>query len=518
MGESVNTKRLAKNTLLLYFRMFLLMIIGLFTSRIVLQTLGIDDFGTYNVVSGFVAMFSILSGSLANAISRFFQVSIGNYYLKRRKVLFSTSVNVQIVMSVLVLILAELIGYWFLNYKINVDPSRINAAFWVLHCSIFSSVIGLISVPYNSLIIAHEKMSAFAYISVLEAFLKLLITYSLFISPFDKLKTYSVLLLLVAIFIRIVYGRYCSKHFDECRYQLSINKPLLKEMLSFVGWNFFGNGMQYINNQGINLLINVYFGVAINAARGIAVQVNNVIQQFITNFVIAAQPQITKAYASGDKESSFRLTCMSSKFAFFLTFFLALPIMVETDIILKLWLINPPDHSVTFVRWTIAASLTTVISNILYYIQMAHGDIKKYQILTSIVNSLLFPLSWIAFYQGMPAVTCFVIAFVISVILIFVRFFVVNKKTGFPFKEYIIDVVIRCFFTTGVVAIIPISIRYMVGESITRLVINCVACIITSILAIYIIGLNTIERKTVLLYLRRNITSKLTRFLHFSQK
>ena len=449
MGENSNTRRLAKNTLLLYFRMFLLMFIGLFTSRIILQVLGVEDFGIYNVVSGFVVMFSILSGSLANAISRFFQVSIGSCDLNRLKNLFSISVNAQMGMSILVLILAELIGYWFLNYKMNVDPARINAAFWVLHCSIIASIIGLISVPYNSLIIAHEKMSAFAYISILEALLRLLITYSLYISPFDKLKTYSVLLLIVALLVRIVYGHYCTKHFDECKYQFSIDIPLLKEMLSFVGWNFMGNGMVYINNQGINLLINVYFGVAVNAARGIAVQVNNVIQQFVTNFVMAAQPQITKSYASGEINSSFNLTCMSSKFAFFLTFVLAFPIMAETDIILKIWLKNPPDQSVPFVRWTIAASLTTVISNILYYIQMAHGDIKKYQIITSAVNSLLFPLSWFAFYHGMPAITCFVIAFVISFSLIFVRFYVVNDKTGFPFKEYIIDVVRVCLLYTS---------------------------------------------------------------------
>ena len=503
MEEIFSTKRLAKNTLLLYFRMFLLMFIGLFTSRVILQTLGVEDFGTYNVVSGFVAMFSILSGSLANAISRFFQVTIGSCDLNRLQKLFSTSVNVQIGMSIFVLILAELIGYWFLNYRMNVDPARINAAFWVLHCSIFSSIIGLISVPYNSLIIAHERMSAFAYISILEGCLKLLITYSLYISPFDKLKTYSVLLLIVALLIRIVYGHYCTKHFHECNYQFTIDVPLLKEMLTFVGWNFFGNGMYYINNQGINLLVNVYFGVAVNAARGIAVQVNNVLQQFITNFVMAAQPQITKSYAAGEKNSSFHLTCMSSKFAFFLMFLLAFPVMAETDIILKIWLKNPPDQSAAFVRWTIAASLTTVISNILYYIQMAHGDIKKYQLSTSLVNSLLFPLSWLTFYHGMPAITCFIIAFVISFLLIFVRFYVVNGKTGFPFKEYIINVVMRCFFTIGIVALFPIAIRYIMGEGPIRLIINCTVCIFTGLLAIYIIGLNKYEKNAVVLYVKK---------------
>ena len=502
MAERNRTSTLAKNTILLYIRMFLLMFIGLFTSRVTLQTLGIEDFGAYNVVSGFVAMFSILSGSLANAISRFYQFEIGRGNADRLKIVFSVGVNVQICMAILVFILAEIIGYWFLCYKMNVPPHRLEAVWWVLHCSIFASVVSLISVPYNAAIIAHEKMSAFAYVSLLVACLKLGVTYSLFVSPFDKLKTFSILLLIVSVFLRFIYGYYCKKHFDECHYEFSLNKPLLKEMSSFAGWNLLGNGMVYVNNQGINLLINVYFGVAINAARGIAFQVNNAIQQLITNFVIAAQPQITKSYAEGNRDVSFRITCISSKFAFFLTFFFALPIMVETDKILQIWLKTPPDYSVEFIRWTIATSCTTVISNILYYVQMAHGDIKLYQILTSIVNCVLFPASWIGFSLGLPAIICFIFAFIISCTLIIVRFYVLNKKTQFPFKAYMIGVVCRCFFVAILASILPLIISFTFVSGWSRLIFNCIICCLINLLLMFYIGINKHEQKIVTSYIK----------------
>ena len=503
MSDSNNTKRIAQNTMLLYIRMFILMFISFFTSRVILQVLGIDDYGIYNVVSGFVAMFSILSGSLANAISRFIQFELGRNDLDKLKRTFSTGVNMQIGMALLVFILAEIIGFWFLNYKMNIESSRISAATWVLHCSIIASMVNLVSVPYNAVIIAHEKMSAFAYISLIEAILKLAITYSLFVSPFDKLVTYSVFLLIVSVLIRWVYGRYCNKNFEESKYVLSWDKDLMKEMSSFVGWNFLGNGMVYVNNQGITLLINVYFGVAINAARGIALQVNNAIQQFITNFVLAVQPQITKSYAAGDIRYSFKLTCFSSKLAFTLTYFFALPILVETEEILRIWLVNPPDYSATFIRWSVATSLFSVVANIMYYLQMAHGDIKKYQIWTTIVNFLIFPLSWICFEFGYSVVLSYEIAFIASFILIFVRFYVVNEKTGFPFKEYIVDVVFRCFLVAIVASVIPVLIRFQMQSGYVRLIVNLFVCVIINLILFYGMILTSEERQIMLKHIKK---------------
>ena len=315
---SDNNKRIAKNTLLLYLRMFLTMAVSLYTSRIILNTLGVEDYGINNVVGGIVTMFTVISGSLSASISRFITFELGKDNIQRLKKVFSTGVNIQIGMSVLIVLLAECVGVWFLNTKMNIPPERLGAANWVFQCSILTFVLNLLSVPYNAAIIAHEKMSAFAYISILEVSLKLIIVYMLIISPFDRLKTYAVLFLCVGAIIRFIYGYYCKRHFEECSYYFVYDKPLLKEMTSFAGWNFFGTSAWMLNTQGLNILINMYFGVAFNAARGVATQVDSALKQFINNFTTAVNPQITKSYAQGDLEYVYTLVCSSAKYSAFL--------------------------------------------------------------------------------------------------------------------------------------------------------------------------------------------------------
>ena len=282
--SSSNNKRIAKNTLLLYFRTFLLMAITLYTSRVVLATLGVDDYGIYNVVGGFVAMFSVISGALSSAISRFITFELGHGDKDKLSRIFSTSVNIQILLGILILILGETVGIWFLNNRMNIPIERMTAANWVLQCSLISFTINLISVPYNAAIIAHEKMKAFAYVSILEAVLKLAIVYLLLVSDTDKLILYAILHVFVALSIRLVYGIYCNRNFSECRYHLVYDKSLLKEMSGFAGWNFLTNGAYILNTQGVNLLINIFFGVAINAARGIVAQIDSAIMQFVNSF------------------------------------------------------------------------------------------------------------------------------------------------------------------------------------------------------------------------------------------
>lgn len=294
-----NNKRIAKNTLFLYLRMFLMMAISLFTSRVVLSTLGVSDYGIYNVVGGVVAMFGLLSGSITNSITRFLTFELGKEDYEQIRKVFSTSLNVMFILSAVIFVVGEIVGIWFLNYKMNIPEGRMYAANWVFQCSLVTFIISLISIPYNSTLVAHEKMSAFAYISIFEVVMKLLIVYSLYISPFDKLKTYVVLLLLLSAVIRFIYGYYCKEHFQEVKYHFVYDKALLKQMTSFAGWNFFGQGAYMLNNQGVNILINLFFGVTVNAARGIATQVNSAVFQFVTNFMMALNPQITKSYATG---------------------------------------------------------------------------------------------------------------------------------------------------------------------------------------------------------------------------
>ena len=311
---SANNKRIAKNTLLLYVRTLFVMLVTLYTSRVVLNTLGVSDYGIYNVVGGVVAMFSVISVSLSSSISRFITYELGHGDFDKLKRIFSTSINIQVGISLVILVLAEVFGVWFLNTKMNIPAERMTAANWVLQCSLLSFIIGLISVPYNACIIAHERMSAFAYISILEVVLKLAVVYMLLVSPYDKLATYAVLLVVVALIVRLTYGQYCKRHFEESRYRFVHDKSLIKEMTGFAGWSFFGNGAYMLNTQGVDMLINIFFGVTFNAARGVATQVQNAVMQFVNNFTVAVNPQITKSYASGEREYMYKLVFPFTRF------------------------------------------------------------------------------------------------------------------------------------------------------------------------------------------------------------
>ena len=299
---SANNKRIAKNTLLLYFRMLFMMAVSLYTSRVVLNALGVEDFGIYNVVGGVVAMFSMLSGSLSAAITRFITYELGKGNQENLKKIFSSSVTIQIGLAILIIVVAEAIGVWFLNMKMNIPDVRITAANWVFQFSILTFAVNLISVPYNASIIAHERMSAFAYISILEAIGKLAIVFLIVISPMDKLIFYAILMCAVALIVRLAYGVYCKRHFEECTYHFIFDRDLLKHMFGFAGWNFIGATSAVLRDQGGNVVINLFCGPAANAARGIAFQVNNAISGFVTNFMTALNPQITKSYAAGDRK------------------------------------------------------------------------------------------------------------------------------------------------------------------------------------------------------------------------
>lgn len=304
---SDNNKRIAKNTLFLYFRMLLMMGISLYTSRVVLKTLGVEDYGIYNVVGGIVAMFGFINGSMSSATQRYITFALGKGDKKRLQTVFCTTLQIHVLIAGIIVLLGETIGLWFLYSKMQIPIDRMNAAFWVLQASIIDSAIKVISVPYNADIVAHEKMSAFAYISILEAVLKLAIVYVLVVFVFDKLILYAFLLLTVQILIRFCYSSYCNKHFEETKYRHIWDKALLKEMIGFAGWSMFGNLAAVLFGQGLNMLLNVFFGPVVNAARGIAVQVQIAIQQFVGNFQMALNPQITKTYATHKFESMHRL-------------------------------------------------------------------------------------------------------------------------------------------------------------------------------------------------------------------
>lgn len=492
-----NNKRIAKNTLLLYFRLILTMGVGLFTSRVVLNTLGVDDYGVYNVVGGVVMMFSLFTGSLSTAISRFLTYELGKGNIKKLNVVFSTSVNIQLVLAVAVSILAEIGGVWFLNTHMNIPMARMNAANWVLQFSILTFAVSLVSVPYNAAIIAHEKMSAFAYISILEVLLKLLVAYALYISPIDKLKTYAGLLALVALIIRFVYSLYCSRHFEEAHYKFVFDKTLLKQMTGFAGWNLLGISASLFNTQGVNIVVNLYFGVAINAARGVASQVEGLIRQFVTNFTTAINPQITKSYAAGDLDYMYSLVCRGSKFSYFLMFFFAVPFMFETETIMALWLKNYPPEAPLFLRLSMVGTLFDILGNSTANAAWATGNVKKYYIIVGSVGCLVFPISWFCFALGFEAYTSYLAFMIIYLVLVFVKLYIIKGLINFPVIKYYKEVFGRIIPVSLLAFALP-SIPYLYIESgIIRCFIVCLVSLLSTGMLVYAIGLTNGERRMV---------------------
>lgn len=500
-----NTQRIAKNTVFLYLRMFVMMVIGLYTSRIIIKTLGVEDYGTYNVVGGVVGMFAIVSSSMSTSISRFITYELGKNDKKRLNRIFSTAINVQLLMGLIVVLLMEAVGVWFLNTQMNIPEERMGAANWVFQLSIVSFVLGLLMVPYNASIVAHEDMGVFAYMSLLDAVLKLLIVFSLYISPFDKLISYAVLLLGVSLLMRGIYALYCKRHYEECTYHFVNDKNLLKEMTSFAGWNFLGNGSWILNNQGVNILINIFFGVTLNAARGVATTVDGMVQNFVNNFMMALNPQITKSYAAGDLEYMHKLVFAGAKYSAYLMLFFIIPICLETDLILKLWLDVVPDYAAVFVQWTLISSLCVILGNTLITSVFATGKIRNYELVMGIMALSNFPLVWIAFKLGASPVYAYIIYFSIYFLMIFVRLYLVKDLIQMSTWMYVKEVFLRVLLVGTLSFSIPFLITRIQNDSIYRLIVVCVVSVLCSLMFISLLGMKKEERRQVLGYIRRRL-------------
>lgn len=500
-----NSKLLAKNTIIMYIRMFVMMIIGLYTSRVILNTLGIEDYGIYNVVGGVVAMFSIISSSLSSSVSRFLTFEIGRGDFERLKQVFSTSVVVQIVLAIGVMIIIEILGVWFLNYKMNIPAARMEAANFVMQCSILSFGLSIINTPFNASIIAHERFGIFAYLTLSDSILKLLIVFLLSVTPYDPLKTYAILLLTVTVFVQLIYLIYCRRHFNECRFELKCNKALIKEMGGFAGWSFFGNTSWILNSQGIDILINLFFGVTLNAARGIANQVNNIVQGFVSNFMTALNPQITKSYAKGDFEYLQRLVFQGAKYSYFLMLFFALPLCLETKQILVLWLKIIPEYAVPFVRLTLISTMIFVLGNTLTSSQSACGKIKKSAIVTSLFTFVEFPLTYICFYLHMSPVSCYIIHIVIYALLIFIKIWLVKEFIKISYLDYCKEVLLRTALVTVFTFVFPFICYKIIPESNIRLFYICILSMVMCFVGIYYIGINKNERMAIITFLNNKL-------------
>ena len=478
-----------------------MMAINLYTSRVILNALGVVDYGLFNVVGGLVIMFSVLSKSLTNSISRYLTFELGKGETIRLKEMFSTAVIIQLILCLVIFVFAETFGLWFLNTKMTIPIDRASAVQWVYQMAILSFLIGLISVPFNAIIVAHERMSAFAYISVIDAVLKLLIALLIYVSSMDKLVFYAFLILLETIIQNFIYWAYCKRKFVECSFILMFNKDLVKEMANFAGWNFFGTLSSSLRLQGVDVVINIFFGATVNAAKGIATSVNSAVNGFVTNMMMAVNPQIIKSYSSGDREYMMNLINQSARYSFYLLFILALPVILNTDYILHLWLGFTPSYSVRFIQFVLLLTMLEALSNPLETGMMATGNIRNYQIIIGFLQILNLPLCYLMFKIGFGPEIVYIIACLITFICLFVRWSML-KPYGFRVTIYIKNVLSNILFVGLVALPIPFLSHLYFSENVVGLFANVFICVSVTCLSIVFVGCTRNERKFIFNKLR----------------
>lgn len=504
-NSTTNNKRIAQNTLLLYIRTFITMIIALYTSRIVLQELGVEDFGIYNVVGGFVGMFALISATLTSSTQRFITFELGKKTNSHTQEIFSTAVIIHLSIALLIAILAESIGLWFLNEKMSIPPERLTAANWVFQFSLITFITNLISIPYNSAIIAHEKMAAFAYISLVEALLKLSIAYTLQINIYDNLILYGFLMLCTAVIIRLIYGIYCSRNFQESHFTFVREKKYYKQILGFSGWNILGSSSVVLTNYGINVLLNLFFGVATNAARGITSQVDNAVNQFVSNFTMAINPQITKAYAANNHSYMMKLVMLGARYSYYLLLLITLPILFETEYILNLWLNDVPNYTIIFIRLSICYSLCQSLSNTLYIAMLATGKIRNYQLVVGSLAIMSFPLAYIFFKMGFPPQFGYIATIIISVSCLIARLIMLRGMIKISIRAFFKDVICKICIVTPIASLIPFFITSIMPQGFIRLLLTIIMTMIFTSITILFIGISREERT----YIAQQIKKKL---------
>ncbi len=501
-----SSKRLAKNTLLLYVRSMVVMAITLFTSRIVLSSLGIEDYGTYSVVGGFVAMFSMLGGTLVSATQRFINFELGKKENQDVNKVFCTGMGIHVVIAVVTLILFESFGLWFLNYRMNFPEGRLMAANVVFQTSVVAFLLSIIGLPFNAVIVAYERMKAFAYVSLLDAVLKLVISYGLFFSNGDRLILYAVLLLFVSIMNQLMYVFYCKKKFpDVVKIRFVKEKEAYIKQTSFAGFTFLQNVAFVLSNQGISLILNLFCGVTVNAARSIAIHIQNAVTKFVYDFMTALNPQITKTYAAGELDKSMSLVYRGAKFSYYLVLVLSVPIFFKTPEILKLWLNIYPDYAVIFVQLTLVASLVQVINHPLNTEIFATGQIKANVLIIGGIRILSFPIAYVFLKLGYAPYSAYIVLIVVNVVCMFARLCAIRSITGFKMIGFLRHVLLYVLVVTAIVGAVNVPLnRYMSG-SISLVFLYIVVSLIFSGAIVWFIGISVDERRKIIeLALKRN--------------
>lgn len=500
-----DNKRIAKNTLFLYVRMFLTIAVNLYAVRVIWQVLGVDDYGIYNLVGGIVTMFAFLNNAMVASSQRFISFELGRKNNDRLNKVFCLSVTVHFLLALGIILLAETAGLWLLNDRLNIPQSRMYAANWVFQCSVLAFAVNVVSVPYNACIVAHEHMKAYGYLGILEVVLKLVIVFLLLLIPFDKLITYSLLILGVTVLMRIIYGCYCSRNFPECRYRYISDHHLMRDMFTFAGWSFIGNLGFSVRDQGLNIVLNLFFNIAVNAARGIANQISGVISGFSQNFQMAINPQITKRYAAGEIDSMMRLLYNGCKYSAILMMIVVIPVFFASEQILDLWLDEVAPYTVGFMQLVLIMILIdSMVSPIATALQ-ATGKIKWFQITVSVIMVSNIPLAWLWMrHDSNPYIVVYVSILTAFVALV-ARLILLKKEIGVSLRDFFSKVLIRVVCVCLLSGAAVWWIYSMMTKTFAHLVVFALLSTLSIAVISFVVGLNRNERRFVVKYVRKRV-------------
>ena len=505
MSTSDNNKRIAKNTAFLYFRMLLIMLVTLYTSRVVLAELGVVDFGLYNVIAGVVAMLGFLKSAMSLSVQRFLSFEMGRKNIKKLNVVFNVSLYAHVFLALIVFVLAETVGLWFVRTQLVIPLERVDAALFVYQCVVASSVLSVLEVPYNAVLLAAERFNIYAYVSIIEVVLKLAVAFLLTVTVFDKLEFYGFVIMAVTVFITSFYAVYAIRNFNYTRLCKVWDKGTLKNILGFSVWSLLGELSWVFVLQGINILINIFSGPMVNAARAISYQVNGAISSLTRSFQQALNPQIIKQYAAGNNEEMKSLLFRGTRFSYYLMLFFTSPLLLETDFILNLWLKDVPEHTVLFCQLVLIGGLLDGLSNLLATIAKAYGKIRNYQILVSVLLMLNFPISYILLKMGyFPEITMIVYLFV-SVCLLLVRLYLTQRMIGLSPTEYFRKALVPILYVTLSTSGILLVVQTIEFAPVLRFFISCFSSVIVISFTTLFLGMTKGERNYVFTIIKNKL-------------
>lgn len=484
------------------------MIVSLFTARVILNTLGVVDYGLNNVVAGVITLFAFLNNALATSTSRFLTFELGKKNGGQTRKIFSTSFNIHFCMAVIVVVFCETAGLWIVNNFLAIPADRLYACNVIYQFVIISAFLSITQAPLTALIISHERMKVYAYLGVSDAILRLCVAYLITISPFDKLITLGTLQLFIAVGMYIFYHLYCKYNFSEYIIAISRDKKIYGEMIGYSLWSLLGSSAIMLKNQGVSILINIFFGPIVNATNAIAYQVNQALTNFSNNFTTALKPQIIKSYASDEHERMKTLIFTGGKFSFFLLMLLSIPILLETNTILRLWLGQVPEYSVSFTRLIIILSMIECFAYTISTGIQATGNIRNYLLFVSGVHLLNFPLTFLFFKFGSEPSAALTISIILSAITIFIRLFFIRKFLKIDILEYSRDVLLICFVVFILSILPPWGLYVKLDDSILKLFLIIMTSTISSIIFIYQIGLKNEEKRFIISTIKKKIHNR----------